>query len=138
MNVSSLSVCSPALLLLSFSAAYMVVQVYHRHWGTFFETALISAVLAMLLQALCARHLTVVAWIVVFVPFIYMSLVISLVAYSLIPFSASSSSASSGNLIYTSTRTPATPSTSSSATPSTSPSSVAPTMLSSDPSVSVY
>jgi hypothetical protein len=70
--------CKPALIYLIFSTTQILFDIY----GKFFELAIIKLVVSILitfvLDSLCKSGLSSVSWVFIFVPFMLMTIVISI------------------------------------------------------------
>lgn len=77
------NLCSPAILYLGFSLTQIVIDLFRKMYNTALIKVVIAFVFTMLLNMLCVRGLSVISWIIVFIPFISMTLITGLVMYSL-------------------------------------------------------
>jgi|DEB0MinimDraft_10_1074344.scaffolds.fasta_scaffold149794_2 hypothetical protein len=85
--------CSPALLYLVFSVTQVVIDAIKGLYNVALLKFVMMILFTLLLNILCERGLGIVSWIIVFIPFILMSLIttILLFVFGLDP--------SSGNII---------------------------------------
>jgi hypothetical protein len=72
------SICSPALIYLVFSITQIIVDTGKGLYNTAFLKLIVTFIFTIFLNYLCERGLGVVSWIIVFVPFILMSIIISM------------------------------------------------------------
>jgi hypothetical protein len=72
------SICSPALIYLVFSITQIIVDTGKGLYNTAFLKLIVTFIFTIFLNYLCERGLGVVSWIIVFVPFILMSIIISI------------------------------------------------------------
>jgi len=77
----SSELCGPALIYLCFSLTQVTVDSFKGYYNTAFFKMWITIIITILLNSLCARGLGVVAWIIVFIPFLTMTIVTSLLLY---------------------------------------------------------
>lgn len=77
------NLCSPAILYLGFSLTQIVIDLFRKMYNTAIIKMAITMVFTLLLNMLCVRGLSVISWIIVFIPFISMTLITGLVMYSL-------------------------------------------------------
>lgn len=77
------NLCSPAILYLGFSLTQIVIDLFRKMYNTALIKMAITTVFTLLLNMLCVRGLSVISWIIVFIPFISMTLITGLVMYSL-------------------------------------------------------
>ena len=72
------SICTPALIYLVFSITQIIVDTGKGLYNTAFMKLIVTFIFTIFLNYLCERGLGVVSWIIVFVPFILMSIIISM------------------------------------------------------------
>jgi len=89
MNISNL--CAPALLYVAFSLTHVIIDTYKHMYNTAFVKFIIMILFTFILNVLCQRGLGVISWLIVFIPFITMTIITTLV---LIVFGLSPSSGS--------------------------------------------
>ncbi len=77
----SSELCGPALIYLCFSLTQVTVDSFKGYYNTAFFKMWITIIITILLNSLCARGLGVAAWIIVFIPFLTMTIVTSLLLY---------------------------------------------------------
>ena len=70
--------CPPALIYLIFSTTQVVIDTIKGFYNTAFLKIWVTFAFTILLNVLCQRGLGIVSWIIVFVPFILMTLIISI------------------------------------------------------------
>jgi hypothetical protein len=75
------SLCPPALLYLGFSIIQIIIDLFRGDHVTAFFKFLITLVFIFILQNLCDTGLSLISWFIVFVPFIMMTYVSSIVLY---------------------------------------------------------
>jgi len=83
------NLCPPALLYLIFSITQIVVDTMKGMYNTAFFKLIISLLFILLLNSLCQNGLGIVSWIIVFIPFMMMTVIVSvlLVIFGLDPAS---------------------------------------------------
>ena len=69
--------CSPALIYLIFSLVQIIIDTTKGYYNTALMKVWVTAVFTILLNALCERGLDIISWIIVFIPFILMTVIIS-------------------------------------------------------------
>jgi hypothetical protein len=111
------SLCAPALIYVAFSLTQIVIDTFKGLYNTAFFKVIVMIIITILLNALCQAGMGIVSWIIVFVPFIFMSIIVAILLYvfGLDPATGNlnikcnncndtnSTTKKSGNLIYTST-----------------------------------
>ncbi len=75
------SLCPPALLYLGFSVIQIIIDLFRSDHVTAFFKFLITLVFLFILQNLCDTGLSIISWFIVFIPFIMMTYVSSIVFY---------------------------------------------------------
>lgn len=110
------SLCAPALIYVAFSLTQIVIDTFKGLYNTAFFKVIVMVIITILLNALCQAGMGIISWIIVFIPFIFMSIIVAILLYvfGLDPSTGklniqcdncngSSSTKKSGNLIYSST-----------------------------------
>ena len=67
--------CTPALLYLLFSLTYIFSNIYVHHYGSALLHFLMMCVITLALNMLCEQGLFALAWLIVFIPFITMTII---------------------------------------------------------------
>jgi hypothetical protein len=73
--------CPPALIYLFFSSTQIMIDLYKGLYNTAFFKFIIMIMVTILLNTLCQGGLGIVSWIIVFIPFIFMTVVVSILLY---------------------------------------------------------
>ena len=76
-------ICTPALIYIVFSLAQIVLDASQGLFNTAFVKFWISIIITVLLNYLCQSGLTVISWIIVFVPFMLMTVITSILLLGL-------------------------------------------------------
>ena len=109
------NLCAPALIYVAFSLTQIIIDTFKGLYNTALFKAIVMIIITILLNALCESGMGIISWILVFIPFIFMSVIIAILLYvfGLDPATGklniqcdnydSSVSKKSGNLIYSST-----------------------------------
>lgn len=104
-------ICPPALIYIVFSLTQIIIDIFQGMYNTAFMKLIVATMITILLDALCKRGLDVISWVIVFIPFIFMTVIVSVLLYIFglnsdtgsnkqIPYTFSN-----GNLIFTNTVT---------------------------------
>lgn len=82
------NICSPAIIYLGFSITQIIIDIYKMMYNTAFLKFLVSIIFTIILNILCERGLNIISWIIVFIPFVFMTVITSilLVMFGLDPF----------------------------------------------------
>ena len=110
-----INLCAPALIYLAFSLTQIIIDTFKGLYNTAFFKFIVMIIITILLNALCVSGMGIISWIIVFIPFILMSVIVTILLYvfGLDPATGklnincdnASSSNKSGNLIYSSSTT---------------------------------
>lgn len=73
--------CTPSIIYLIFSITQILIDLYKGFYNTAFMKIIVSSMVTLLLNILCERGLTFVSWIIVFIPFILMTLIVTMLLY---------------------------------------------------------
>jgi len=75
------SLCPPALIYLVFSITQIIIDTFKSQYNTALMKFIVTIIFTTLLNYLCSRGLNTVSWIIVFIPFILMTVIISLLLF---------------------------------------------------------
>jgi hypothetical protein len=71
----------PALIYLIFAVSHVVISTYKGLYNAAFIQIWITLLFTFLLNTLCEHELSLVAWFFVFLPFLFMTLIASILLY---------------------------------------------------------
>ena len=71
-------ICSPALIYIFFSLTQIVIDTSNGLYNTAFLKLWVAILFATLLNYLCDKGLGIISWFIVFIPFILMTVIISI------------------------------------------------------------
>jgi len=74
-------ICAPALIYLVFSLTQIIIDTMTGLYNTALMKLVVATMVTFLLNTLCNRELTVISWLIVFVPFILMTTIVSILLY---------------------------------------------------------
>jgi len=104
-----LELCAPALIYIAFSLTQVIIDIFKGLYNTAFFKFIVMIIITFLLNALCKSGMSIVSWIIVFIPFIFMSVIVTILLY-IFGFDAATgelkfkcddnNTKKSGNLIY--------------------------------------
>jgi len=75
------NLCAPAIIYLIFSITQILIDIFKGLYNTAFMKVIVTIMVTLLLNILCDRGLSVVAWFIVFIPFILMTVIVSMLLY---------------------------------------------------------
>ena len=90
-----INLCAPAIIYLIFSITQLLIDTFKGLYNTAFMKSIVMVMVTILLYILCERGLSVVSWVIVFIPFIMMTVIVSMLLYIF------GLNASTGSLNYT-------------------------------------
>jgi hypothetical protein len=73
--------CAPAILYIAFSLTQIIIDVFKEMYNTAFLKFIVMLVFSVVLNILCERGLGVISWFIVFVPFIMMSIITTMLLF---------------------------------------------------------
>lgn len=73
--------CAPAIIYLIFSITQILIDIFKGLYNTAFIKIIVTVMVTTLLNIMCYRGLTIVSWIIVFIPFILMTVIVSILLY---------------------------------------------------------
>jgi len=76
-----LKLCPPAIIYVMFSMTQILIDSYKGLYNTAFMKAIVMVMVTLLLNILCEQGYGVVSWIIVFIPFILMTFIVSVLLY---------------------------------------------------------
>jgi len=72
------NLCPPALIYVIFSVTQIIIDTFKGLYNTAFFKVWVTIIFTILLNFLCESGLGIISWIIVFIPFILMTLIISI------------------------------------------------------------
>jgi hypothetical protein len=76
-----LGLCAPALIYVAFSLTQVIIDTFKGLYNTAFFKVIVMIIITILLNALCQAGMGIISWIIVFVPFIFMSVIVAILLY---------------------------------------------------------
>ena len=76
-----MQLCSPALIYLIFSVIQIIIDTFKGLYNTAFMKLVVAAVMTILLNILCERGMGIVSWLIVFIPFMFMTFIVAMLLY---------------------------------------------------------
>ena len=73
-------VCGPVIVQIAFALTQVIVDIYKGIYNTAFIKLTTMSVIAVALNILCEMGATTIAWLIVFIPFISMTIMTVLIA----------------------------------------------------------
>jgi len=76
-----MNICLPTLIYIIFSLTQVIIDTYLGKYNTAFLKILVMIIISFLLNTLCNHDLGIISWIIVFIPFIFMTFIVSMLLY---------------------------------------------------------
>jgi energy-coupling factor transporter transmembrane protein EcfT len=76
-----ISLCSPALVYVAFSITQIIIDFFKGHHNVGFMKIIVTSIFTVMLEFLCRQGLTWVSWIIVFIPFIFLSVIVGILLF---------------------------------------------------------
>jgi len=76
-----IKLCAPAVIYVIFSITQILIDSFNGLFNTALMKMVVMIMVTFLLQILCENGLNIISWIIVFIPFILMSVIVSLLLY---------------------------------------------------------
>lgn len=73
--------CAPAILYIAFSLTQIIIDVFKEMYNTAFFKFIVMVIFSIVLNILCNRGLGVISWFIVFVPFIMMTVITTMLLF---------------------------------------------------------
>jgi hypothetical protein len=67
--------CAPALLYVAFSVTQIIIDTFKHMYNTAFVKFIVMIIFTFILNILCQRGLGIISWFIVFIPFITMTVI---------------------------------------------------------------
>jgi len=69
------TLCAPALLYLAFSSIQIILDTFRGSFNTAIMKFFVMIIFTLVLNILCKSGLNIVSWFIVFIPFIFMTVI---------------------------------------------------------------
>jgi hypothetical protein len=76
------TLCMPALIYLIFAASHIIIATYKGFYNAAFIQIWIAILFTFLLNTLCQNDLSIVSWIFISIPFLFMTLIAAILLYA--------------------------------------------------------
>lgn len=73
--------CPPAILYLGFSLTQIIIDTFKGSYNTAFFKSVVMVIFTLILNILCKKGLSIVSWIIVFIPFILMTYITAVLMF---------------------------------------------------------
>ena len=76
-----MTLCAPALIYIIFSLTQIIIDTVKGMYNTAILKGVVSILITFLLDALCKRGMGIISWVIVFIPFIFMTVITTILLY---------------------------------------------------------
>ena len=78
---NEINICPPALLYIVFSATQIIIDLFKGLYNTALMKSIVMIIIGFLLNVLCQGGLSIISWIIVFIPFVLMTVIVAMLLY---------------------------------------------------------
>jgi len=75
------ALCTPAIIYLIFSLTQILIDTMQGMYNTAWMKGVVAVMVTFLLNLLCVRGMGVVSWVIVFLPFLFMTVIVTLLLF---------------------------------------------------------
>lgn len=76
-----ISICGPVIMYIIFSITQIIIDIYNGSYSNIVQKSIVTIMVSLLLNILCDKGFSLVAWLIVFIPFILMTLLVVIILY---------------------------------------------------------
>jgi predicted membrane protein len=76
------NICPPALIFIIFSLVQIIFDLIRGVYNAAFFKGILLVMVGLLLNLLCQQGLSIISWVIIFIPFIFMSTVVAILLYT--------------------------------------------------------
>ena len=76
------TICPPALIYIVFSLTQIILDLVKGLYNTAFMKFIVMSIIGFLLNLLCQGGLGIISWIIVFIPFMLMTIITAMLLYA--------------------------------------------------------
>lgn len=76
-----INLCPPALIYVIFSLVQIVIDTFKGFYNTALMKVFVMILITFLLDMLCRSGMSIISWIIVFIPFILMTVIVTILLY---------------------------------------------------------
>jgi len=74
--------CAPAIIYIGFTLTHIIIDTFKQLYNLAFMKFLVMIVFTLVLNILCKKGLGIISWFIVFVPFIFMTIISSTLLFA--------------------------------------------------------
>jgi ABC-type polysaccharide transport system permease subunit len=76
-----INLCAPALIYVAFSLTQIIIDTFKGLYNTAFLKIFVMIIITILLNSLCQAGMGIISWVIVFIPFIFMTIIVAILLY---------------------------------------------------------
>jgi len=76
-----INLCPPAIIYIIFSVIQILFDLSYGMFNTAIMKSIVAVIITFLLNWLCQKELTIVSWLIVFIPFMLMTFIVAFLLY---------------------------------------------------------
>jgi predicted membrane protein len=76
-----LGLCAPALIYVIFVVIQIIMDIFYGLYNTALFKFIVMIIFTLILNAFCNAGMSIISWIFVFIPFIFMTTIVSILLY---------------------------------------------------------
>ena len=76
------NICAPAFIYLAYGLIQVIMDTFNGLYNTAIIKSITTIIFTLILNALCSRGLSVVSWLIVFIPFIVTTFITTIMIFT--------------------------------------------------------
>ena len=76
-----LNLCGPAILYIGFSLVQIIIDIFKKLYNVALLKFIVMIIFTIILNILCNLGLSIISWFIVFIPFIFMTVIVTLLLF---------------------------------------------------------
>ena len=76
-----LKLCGPVILYIGFTLIQIIIDMFKKLYNTALLKFIVMIIFSIILNILCNLGLSIISWFIVFIPFIFMTIIVTLLLF---------------------------------------------------------
>ena len=76
-----INICAPTIMYIIFSITQILIDIYNGTYSNIVQKSIVTIMVSLLLNILCDKGFRIVAWLIVFIPFLLMTFLVTIILY---------------------------------------------------------
>lgn len=76
-----INICAPTIMYIIFSITQILIDIYNGSYSNIVQKSIVTIMVSLLLNILCDKGFSIVAWLIVFIPFLLMTFLVAIILY---------------------------------------------------------